>query len=140
MKPGATGFREFVRSLVRWAGDRLRAYRRVTVVYSEDGAYYYARVGRPAFWLGTATRPCVEPDDVPLRYRVGSMFGEGAIWYSAEHGAPARWRPLLPFVFWKVRSGRSERIPADSLLVLDYEDSANLTRRRRGGGDLNCWS
>lgn len=93
------------------------------IVYSELGDLYYIGTGNPEkghfprFWLGVQKLKREEAE----KYKGAAL--EGAVWYESKTGGESYGRLLLGFTFWKVKSGRKERISRTSELCKDYRSA-----------------
>lgn len=96
------------------------------ITYSQDGEFYYIGTGDvmkgqwPRFWLGCARLSREKAE------KFKEAILDGAVWYESNTGGESYGRRQLPFNFWKVKSGKVERISRTSDLYKDYREAQEM--------------
>jgi len=87
-----------------------------TIQYSENGEYYYVKDFVCGFcdWTGVEKLKKL-PEDFVANPKTFCNLLRGFRQYDGSY-----YRELLPFNFWKVRSGKQVQVQDDDELVKDY--------------------
>jgi hypothetical protein len=99
----------------------------VKIHYSLNRSYYYISTGHSRFWPRDWLSVEATPGEVPAELRKGG-FLEGYVQLTLKDGT-TYYRKVLPFAFYKVKSGDVEDISVDNDLFIDYACTEKWDRK-----------